>query len=294
MRFALFVATLVAVGCLLLGSLGCSRKDKAPEPTDTSGTVNESDAEAWAAVDQVPTRAAAWTSSLGMEFMRAPGSEVLFCRYETRVQDYEPFASETGVKWPKPDFEQGPTHPAVNVSWYDAQAFCQWLTEKERAAGRLRADQKYRLPTDLEWSTAVGLSGETGSTPKERNAGIKDVYPWGEQWPPPPGAGNFLGEENLQDSVWGKSVIAGYKDGVPRTAPVGRFKPNAYELYDMSGNVWEWCEDFYDGSTGARLLRGGSWGLTGSGFLLSSFRYAMAPGFSSASGGFRCVLTPFP
>ena len=55
----------------------------------------------------------------------------------------------------------------------------------------------YRLPTDAEWSIAVGLDHETGDTPKDKNEKIKGVYPWGTQWPPPQGAGNYSGEESM-------------------------------------------------------------------------------------------------
>ena len=89
------------------------------------------------------------------------------------------------------DYKQEDTHPVVNVSWKDANAFCAWLTKKEMAEGKIKAGQKYRLPTDAEWSVAVGLGKEKGNTPEAKDGGIKDVYPWGKEWPPPVGAGNY-------------------------------------------------------------------------------------------------------
>ena len=99
-------------------------------------------------------------------------------------------------RWKKPSvleisISQANTHPVVNVSWEDANAFCAWLTKKELAEGKITASQRYRLPTDAEWSVAVGLGRETGSSPEEKDAGVKDVYPWGNQWPPPKAAGNY-------------------------------------------------------------------------------------------------------
>ena len=64
---------------------------------------------------------------------------------------------QRGHSWEDPGFDQTDDHPVVGVSWYDAKAFCEWLTLRERAAGRLPPDREYRLPTDHEWSVAVGL-----------------------------------------------------------------------------------------------------------------------------------------
>lgn len=233
-----------------------------------------------------------FTNSLGMPLMPLPGTKVLFCIWETRVQDYQAFAADTGRKLQNPGFAQGPTHPAVNVSWEDAQAFCKWLTGKEQQAGVISEQQSYRLPTDAEWSQAVGLENETGSTPEEKNLKIKGVYPWGTEWPPPKGTGNFA-DETLKKKSSTSTIIPGYDDGYAFTAPVGSFKANKYGLYDLAGNVWEWCEDWYDGEQKYRVLRGGAWGNGDQFSLLSSHRVSGTPGqrFSGGVAGWRVAVS---
>jgi formylglycine-generating enzyme required for sulfatase activity len=176
----------------------------------------------------------------------------------------------------KPGFEQGPTHPAVIVSWDDAKAFCAWLTEKEQKAGMIGSAQEYRLPTDAEWSVAVGLPHESGRTPREKDDKITNVYPWGDQWPPPKGAGNYSTSLKV--------------DSYEYTSPVGSFEPNKFGLYDMGGNVWQWCEDWYDDSKQWRVLRGASWGKYIPVDLLSSWRLGTTPTSRYGDYGFRCVL----
>jgi len=214
-----------------------------------------------------PLNYPSFVNGLGMPFAPVTGIDVLFCVWDVRVRDYELFVAETKRRWMKPNFQQGPDHPAVNVSWNDAKAFCEWLSARE---GRL-----YRLPTDTEWSAAVGLPPESGSTPKENDGNAKGLYPWGTKWPPPEGSGNYA-----------TSIRA---DDHEKTSPVGSFEPNRYGLYDMSGNVWQWCEDFYDQSKGRRVLRGGAWNIYSSEILLSSFRYYSFAKEQSDSIGFRCV-----
>jgi formylglycine-generating enzyme required for sulfatase activity len=167
-------------------------------------------------------------------------------------------------------------HPVVNVSWEDANAFCAWLTKKELAEGKIKAGQKYRLPTDAEWSVAVGLGRETGSTPEAKNGGFRDVYPWGKEWPPPKGAGNYGGSLNV--------------DNYEYTSPAGSFAANKLGLHDMGGNVWEWCEDWYRSGNSYRVLRGASWNYYYPVDLLSSFRLNFTPDGRYYSIGFRCVL----
>lgn len=215
-------------------------------------------------------------NSLGMKFVPVPGTQVLFSIWDTRVQDYQAFANATQRDWPKPTFEQGPTHPAVNVSWEDATAFCEWLTGLERKDGMIGANQAYRLPTDLEWSAAVGLEKESGETPEARDGKVKGVYPWGTKWPPPKGSGNYDPSLKVDDYEY--------------TSPVGSFEPNRVGLYDMGGNVWQWCEDWRNGEKKSRVMRGASRSGVIPDYLLSSCRSFDAPEFRGGYGGFRCVL----
>ena len=218
------------------------------------------------------TKEAPFVNTLGMKFVPVPGTKALFSVWETRVQDYQAFVDAKKLTWEKPGFIQGPTHPAVMVSYEDAAAFCQWLTEKEGLGTQGLA---YRLPTDAEWSVAVGLVGEIGGTPREKwKVGSEKIYPWGTAWPAPAGAGNF-GDND---------------DGFFYTSPAGRFTPNAFGLYDLSGNVWEWCADWYDSAQKGRVLRGGSWGDTIPKAMLSSYRWVDAPNARDVETGFRCVL----
>ncbi|MFM8357466.1 MAG: formylglycine-generating enzyme family protein, partial [Verrucomicrobiota bacterium] len=196
--------------------------------------------------------------------------------------------------WRDPQWEghrvtPGPTHPVVAVNWQDARDYARWLTEREQKAGKLAPGQSYRLPTDLEWSTAVGLAGETGTTPAERDMKVAGVYPWGREWPPVRGAGNFA-DATYQRVFPKQPVLDGYDDDFAVTSPVGSFAPLANGLQDLSGNVWEWCEDTFDGDPEKRVLRGGSWLSHAPGNLLSSRRGRHPPGSRDLSVGFRLVL----
>lgn len=234
-----------------------------------------------AAAGGTPAAGRPWRNSLSMEFVPIPGTNLLFCKWETRVQDYSAFVQITGRKWPKPKIEQGPTHPAVNVTWDDAVAFCSWLTEREQKVGFLPAGCRYRLPWDLEWSLAVGLGPETGKSPYKRNGEIKGVYPWDGSFPPPAGAGNYAPVRET--------------DTYEYTAPVGSFPTNRYGICDLGGNVSELCLDgWLDGSfstgPGDKTLRGGSWFHSTPWHLASSAREKVANNFDDIRIGFRVVL----
>jgi hypothetical protein len=224
-----------------------------------------------------------WTNSLGLVFVPVTRTLVMFSIWDTRVQDYEAFVKESQRSWNRPSFQQGPTHPAVNLTWVDAKAFCAWMTQKERTAGILGTAREYRLPTDTEWSAAVGLAEETGVTPGDRQEDPRNssTYPWGSSFPPPRGAGNYAPALQVDD--------------FEMTSPVGSFAANRFGLYDMGGNVWQWCEDQRNPKRPFRVLRGGSWSAERAGgcppATLSGFRGYELPNQSRETLGFRCVLT---
>lgn len=253
------------------------------------------------------TREQPFVNSLGMKFVPVPGTPVLFATWETRVGDFDAFVKETGYDattgvlslgtnrwkargdtWKEPGFPQTDRHPVCGVSWADANAFCEWLSKKE---GRT-----YRLPEDLEWSAAIGIAGEVGATARERSGKIPNQYPWGTDLPPNVNnlpAGNYPGAE-ASETNWppGFRIIPDFRDPFARTAPVGSFAPTKDGLYDLGGNVWEWCVDPYEPGKEFRVVRGASWVDNLPDILLSSYRHYGRPEMRNTSVGFRCVLIP--
>jgi Sulfatase-modifying factor enzyme 1 len=301
-RVAYFVAAVAAN--LLISSLACAG-DLQP--------ANPSTYEKARGVLDKASKEQPWQNSLGMKFVPVVGTQALFSIWDTRLQDFQAFADSTGydatdgmwslgtdgwkqrgATWKDPGFKQDPTHPVVGVSWDDAKAFCDWLTKREHASGALPEGLQYRLPTDQEWSVAVGLNYEPGNTPQEKSAKVK-AYVWGQAWPPPTGAGNYCGVESTignEPSNW--KVIDGYNDGYPRTSPVGSFAANKNGLYDMGGNVWQWCEDWYNSENTHRVLRGAAWDSRSPLFMLASARDYITPDYRGGFIGFRCVLAIEP
>ena len=160
-------------------------------------------------------------------------------------------AEYTKVTGANPSRFSAPAHPADSVSWWDASAFCSALTERERVQGRLPADFEYRLPTETEWEYCC----RAGSL------------------------GGFAGP---------LSGLAWYAENSNQTThPVKTKDPNPWGLYDMHGNVWEWCL----GGSGDKPYRGGSWYNLES-YCQSSKRMAVRPDFSHPTVGFRVALAP--
>lgn len=253
------------------------------------------------------------TNSLGMVFIRVANTEALFCIWKTRVQDFATYtkASQldtggwqvysfatngwvvTGDSWANPGFPQSPTGPVCGVSWDDAVAFCDWLTRKEHDSGDLDPQLIYRLPTDDEWSAAV----------------TKLKFPWGSQWPPLDHTANLAGIENTNDVEVLHTLINNYRDGFARTSPVGTYPENPRGLFDMAGNLQEWCADWYrkelntperrqkhpvlnldGGGHTYHVLRGSSWSDRDPGRIASNTRFFFTPQFRLDTVGFRVVL----
>ena len=130
--------------------------------------------------------------------------------------------------WRNVGFPQTDDHPVTNVSWNDAIKFCEWLSDKEH--------KTYRLPTEAEWEYACRAGTTTrfwsGDNP-ESLVKIANSYD--------------KSTERIQPE-WAKFALKG-DDGFEFTAPVGSFRPNAFGLYDMHGNVWQWVSDFYSPDT---------------------------------------------
>ena len=162
--------------------------------------------------------------------------------------------------------DAGKNAPAENVSWLDAMEFCEKLTERERAAGRLPDDYVYTLPTEAQWEYAY-RAGTTGDYP-----GNPDAMGWVDQ------------------------------NSGETTHPVGARQPNAWGLYDMTGNVLEWCFDWYGDYPGGaqidpsgprsghfRMARGGSWRMSVK-VGRSAARAGGSPGRRDYTLGFRLAL----
>ena len=151
--------------------------------------------------------------------------------------------------WRHHSFNQGDDHPVVLVSWNDATAFCAWLSNKE--------GKTYELPTEAEWEYACRAGTTTRFWCGDKDASLQ-------------GNAN-VADASFKEKCPGHDGVA-WADGYAFTSPVGSFKPNPWGLYDMGGNVWQWCADDYgpyqEGnikdpihkeSTNGRVVRGGAW-----------------------------------
>ena len=151
----------------------------------------------------------------------------------------------------------------------------------------------YRLPTDHEWSCAVGIGtkekAEESSRDKDRQN--QNLYPWGTEMPPPKRFANYYGEETRKNPDGGRVQINKYNDDFDRTSPVGSFKANEFGIYDIGGNVWEWCFDNVVGNGRVdHILRGGSIFTFQPDQLRSSKRLHMGENTRMQEIGFRIVL----
>jgi formylglycine-generating enzyme required for sulfatase activity len=176
----------------------------------------------------------------------------------------------------------GPSNPVERVSWFDAQAYCVALTAQQQSLGNVPLGYQYRLPTEAEWEYAC----RAGST-TEFNVG----------------ASLSCGQAKFWYSYHSGSYCFVFGAPGTSTVQVRSYAPNAWGLYDMHGNVSEWCLDTYAGypdlavtnpfvSGGSeRVLRGGGW-IDSSSYCRSAVRYSFGPNYSFSDFGFRVVLAP--
>ena len=267
---------------------------------------------------------APFVNSLGMKFVPVPietgasaGQRVLFGVWPTRVQDFAAFVEAThhdatngmasmeltkdgwgfrkdGRNWKSPGFEQTGLHPVGGISREDAEAFCAWLSSQEHSARALPKKLRYRLPSDHEWSCAAGIGDKEDFkvVPAGKSQKLPDLFPWGNSQQPPAGAGNYAGEEFTAGMPRYVPCIAGYNDHFPRSSPVGSFTANRFGLFDMGGNVSQWCSDPYLTASQFGVLRGAAWYNHERNVLLTSNRTSALPTARQIGAGFRCVLAP--
>ena len=214
-------------------------------------------------------------------------------KYETTFDEYDAFCNATGRSKPY-DWRWGrESRPVINVIWWDAIAYCNWLSQKEGlpvayrlegevdegqlldSSGNLTTDITkvvgYRLPTEAEWEY-VARGGNKSKSYK------------------------YSGSDNVDEVAWYASNSEG------KTQEVGKKAPNELGLYDMSGNVWEWCSDWfgdysssaqtnpYNNSGSYRVNRGGSWGINAV-YVRVAFRNYSSPTSASGNLGFRICRT---
>lgn len=186
-------------------------------------------------------------------------------------------AQYTALMGTNPSQFPGASNPVEQVSWFNAQAYCTALTAQQKALGNVPSGYQYRLPTEAEWEYAC-----RAGTTTEFNVGTA----------------LFCNDANFYYSYHSYSSC-----NASFTVTVGSYAPNALGLYDMHGNVWEWCLDTYSAYqasavtdpfiTGgySRVFRGGCYVNT-SYFCLSARRNKMDPTNQSSAIGFRVVLAP--
>lgn len=235
-----------------------------------------------------------WQNGMGMKF-EPLGPDLMAAVWETRIRDYNTFVDKAEHEIPRqPGFDQEPDHPVIYVSRPDAEAFCAWLTEKERTEERIAQSHQYRLPTDSEWSSMAGLDFELGDGPGQRDANKPKLYAWGTKWPPPPAFANYADATAAEmPGITAERVIPDYADGFPRTAPVGSFAPNELGLHDISGNVQEWVADDISTAPTSSLgvVRGGGWNTYIRENLLIGWRNPVPATVRGSYYGFRVVLS---
>jgi len=239
---------------------------------------------------------------------------------EVTFYEYDLFCAATNRPKPSDNGWGRGQRPTIDVDWYDAVEYCNWRSHQEglqevyaidkgpgnpndRDTSAIRNWQVacnwsangYRLPTEVEWEFAAG-NGERHTR-----------FSWGNELPTAQQGGNVT-DETAKAKFPDWEIFAGYSDGFAYTAPAGSYQPNHFGLYDMTGNVWEWCWDWYDenycranksrnapqgpASGDERVLRSGSWGSFPKDCFVSN-RFHDKPDTRNYSIGFRLARNSY-
>ncbi len=203
-----------------------------------------------------------------MQYIKYKDGDFEIGKYQVTFGEYDLFCEDTKKELIDDNKWRG-RQPVINVNWHDAVAYCEWLSQK--------SGQNYRLPTETEWEYAC-------------RAGTDTKWSFGDD------------ENELEKYAWYD------KNSDNKTHPVGEKLPNPWGLYDMHGNVWEWCEDdwsenynetprdgsaYRDKKSERKVIRGGSW-FNFANRSRSSIRYRFDPANRDNDWGFRLLRTlPF-
>jgi len=209
----------------------------------------------------------AWIEDLGGWAARCETTNDQYRRYRPRHSS----GSYRGVS-----LDAG-EQPVVSVPCADgmegAEPFAEWLTARERDAGRLPPGYVFRLPTPGEWRL-LARCGRDGR------------FPWGAEWPPT--SGNYA-DWSARELFGPSQVVTNYEDGFAVTAPVRRSGENPWGLFGVGGNVWEWT---YEPDAGLVTVLGGSWLDRNESYLEVGGHYRLSPRYHFEGLGFRLVLMP--
>jgi len=202
-----------------------------------------------------------------------------------QVLDQGEMKDKPGSGWQQPGFPQSDSHPVVCVSWDGAHAYIRWLSRK--------TGESYRLLSESEWEYAA-------------RAGTTTARYWGES---ESGQCRYAnGADMTAKRQYDKWTVVSCEDGFAQTSPAAHYEANAFGLYDVLGNVWEWTQDCWNdnyqgapndggawqsGDCSRRVLRGGSW-YVAPGDLRSAYRSGVTAGLRLNVSGFRVARTLTP
>ena len=248
---------------ILMFSIGCNRETSAPDSAQAKPPFTQAKVNLIPITNMVPIKAGSFNRQ----------SYTVTISRDFWIGKYEVTQAEYGALMGKnpSHFQNRPTAPVEKVTYFDAMSYCTALTQGERQAGRISPEFEYRLPSEAQWEYAC-------------RAGTTNLYSFGDE------------QKEAAQYSWT------WENSEETTHPVGLKLPNPWGLYDMHGNVWEWCLDWFgeypasdttdpkgDTKGKFKVFRGGGWNNEAQ-FARSANRFMMAPASGIHFVGFRVVL----